>query len=134
MPFNGSLSKENFDRSDLPVSPRIPIYMYQMLLRKIPGVQGHHIYTGHFYTNYFLAQQLVKLKSNLTGIITNKPKRIAPEIKKKQNFEPNSQSCIDRDFSFRMEGQENCHLFDYKGSHGNDDSQKNSTRWFGFNE
>lgn len=40
-----------------------------MLLDKIPGVQGHHIFTDRYYTSYTLAEELRKLKCHLTGTI-----------------------------------------------------------------
>lgn len=33
-------------RPDLPVSSRIPIHLYKILLEKIPGAQEHHMYTS----------------------------------------------------------------------------------------
>lgn len=44
LPYYGSLTTELLVRPDLPVSSRIPIHLYQMLLEKIPGAQGHHMY------------------------------------------------------------------------------------------
>nr|KAF7394476.1 hypothetical protein H0235_017071 [Vespula pensylvanica] len=32
-------------RPDLPVSMRIPIHLYEMMLDKIPGAQGHDMFT-----------------------------------------------------------------------------------------
>ncbi|KAL6417933.1 hypothetical protein ACFW04_012437 [Cataglyphis niger] len=45
LPYYGSLTTEFLVRPDLSVSSRIPIHLYQMLLEKIPGAQGHHMYT-----------------------------------------------------------------------------------------
>ncbi|KAI4481620.1 hypothetical protein M0802_013886 [Mischocyttarus mexicanus] len=60
-----------------------------MLLEKIPGAQGHHMYTDRYYTSYFLAQNLSKLKCNLTGTIFTNRKGLPKEIKK-PNFSKKS--------------------------------------------
>ncbi|KAI4485062.1 hypothetical protein M0802_012813 [Mischocyttarus mexicanus] len=83
------LPDELLVRPDLPVSSRIPIHLYQMLLEKIPGAQGHHMYTDRYYTSYFLAQNLSKLKCNLTGTIFTNRKGLPKEIKK-PNFSKKS--------------------------------------------
>ncbi|KAL6417866.1 hypothetical protein ACFW04_012481 [Cataglyphis niger] len=82
LPYYGSLTTEFLVRPDLSVSSRIPIHLYQMLLEKIPGAQGHHMYTDRYYTSYFLAQELAKLKCNLIGTILTNRKGLPKEIKK----------------------------------------------------
>ncbi|XP_043487956.1 piggyBac transposable element-derived protein 4 [Polistes fuscatus] len=81
LPFYGSLTTELLVRPDLPVSSRIPIHLYQMLLEKIPGAQGHHMYTNHYYTSYVLAQELAKMKCSFTGTILTNRKELPKEIK-----------------------------------------------------
>ncbi|CAK9816518.1 PiggyBac transposable element-derived protein 4 [Anthophora quadrimaculata] len=82
LPYYGSLTTELLVRPDLPVSSRIPIHLYQMLLEKIPGAQRHHMYTDRYYTSYLLAQELAKLKCSLTGTILRNRKKLPAEIKK----------------------------------------------------
>ncbi|XP_033326115.2 piggyBac transposable element-derived protein 4 [Megalopta genalis] len=82
LPYYGSLTTELLARPDLPVSSRIPIHLYKMLLEKIPGAQGHHMYTGRNYTSYVLAQELAKLKCHITGTILASRKELPSEIKK----------------------------------------------------
>lgn len=60
-----------------------------MLLEKIPGAQGHYMYTERYYTSYVLAQELVKLKCNITGTILTNRKELPKEIKK-PNFSKKS--------------------------------------------
>ncbi|CAD1475348.1 unnamed protein product, partial [Heterotrigona itama] len=74
----GSLTTELLVRPDLPVFRRIPIHLYEMLLNKIPGARGHHMFTD-CYISYILAQELAKLKCHFTG--TNR-KGLPSKIKK----------------------------------------------------
>ncbi|KAK2574893.1 hypothetical protein KPH14_008345 [Odynerus spinipes] len=53
-----------------------------MLLDKIPGAQGHHMYTDRYYTSYVLAQELVKLNCHITGTILTNKKELPSGIKK----------------------------------------------------
>ena len=53
LPYYGSITSENIIRSDLPVSTRIPLHLYQKLLDKIPEAQGYHMFTDRYYTRYF---------------------------------------------------------------------------------
>lgn len=80
LPYYGSLT-ELLVRPDLPVSTRIPLHLYQMLLDKIPGAQGHRMFTDRYYTSYFLAQELAKLKCNITGTILANRKELPKELK-----------------------------------------------------
>ncbi|CAL7939067.1 unnamed protein product [Xylocopa violacea] len=82
LPYYGSLTTERLVRPDLPVSTRIPIHLYKMLLDKIPGSQGHHMFTDRYYTSYILAQELAKLKCHFTGEILTHRKEVPTEIKK----------------------------------------------------
>ncbi|XP_015436661.1 PREDICTED: piggyBac transposable element-derived protein 4-like [Dufourea novaeangliae] len=82
LPYYGSLTTELLVRPDLPVSTRIPLHLYQMSLEKIPGAQGHHMYTDRYYTSYILAQELSKLNCHLTGTILTNRKELPKEIKK----------------------------------------------------
>ena len=70
----GSLTTEKLIRPDLPVSTRIPLHLYAMLLEKIPGAQGHHMFIDRYYTSFILAEELLKLKCHLTGTILTKTK------------------------------------------------------------
>ncbi|XP_017792480.1 PREDICTED: uncharacterized protein LOC108574407 [Habropoda laboriosa] len=69
LPYYGSLTAETLIRLDLPVSTRIPLHQYKMLLDKIPGAQEHHMFTDQYYTRYILAEELYKQKCHLTGTI-----------------------------------------------------------------
>lgn len=82
LPYYVSLTTELLVKPDLPVSSRIPIHLYKMLLGKIPGAQGHHMYTDRYYTSYVLAQELAKSKCNITGTILTNRKELPKEIKK----------------------------------------------------
>lgn len=62
LPYYGSLTTEKLIRPDLPVSTRIPLHLYTMLLEKMPGAQGYHMFTDRYYTSYILAEELLKLK------------------------------------------------------------------------
>ncbi|XP_020296777.1 piggyBac transposable element-derived protein 4-like [Pseudomyrmex gracilis] len=73
LPYYGSLTTEKLIRPDLPVSARIPLQLYTMLLEKVPGSQGHHMFTDRYYTSFILAEELLKLKCHLSGtILTSK--------------------------------------------------------------
>lgn len=78
LPYYGTLSTELLVRPDLPVSSRIPIHLYKMLLEKILGTQRHHMYTDRYYTSYVLAQELAKLKCHITGTILMNRKEFCP--------------------------------------------------------
>lgn len=82
------------------------------MLREIPGAQGHHMYTDRFNISYFLAEELAKAKCSLTGIILTERKKL-PEGKKAKIFD--NRLLTRQHFSFKMERQEDCYLFDYKG-------------------
>ncbi|XP_043493636.1 piggyBac transposable element-derived protein 1-like [Polistes fuscatus] len=69
LPYYGSLTTDSLIRRDLPVTTRIPLHLYSMLLEKLPGAQGHHMLTDRYYTSYILAEELFKLKCHLTGTI-----------------------------------------------------------------
>lgn len=69
MPYYGSLTTRTLIRPNLPVSTRIPLHLYTVLLNKIPGAQGHHMFVARYYTSYILATELHKLKYHLTGTI-----------------------------------------------------------------
>ncbi|XP_015187591.1 PREDICTED: piggyBac transposable element-derived protein 4-like [Polistes dominula] len=83
LPYYGSLTTQLLIRPDLPVSTRIPLHLYTMLLNRVPGAQGHHMFTDRYYTSYILANELLKLKCHLTGILPNR-KGLPDVIKKKQ--------------------------------------------------
>lgn len=53
-----------------------------MLLNKIPGAEGHHMFTDRYYTSYILANELRKLKCHLTGTILINRKELPDAIKK----------------------------------------------------
>ena len=55
-----------------------------MILNKIPGAQGHHMFTDRYYTSYILANELHKLKCHLTGTILTNRKELPDSIKKRQ--------------------------------------------------
>ncbi|XP_020717759.1 uncharacterized protein LOC110119007 [Ceratitis capitata] len=71
--YYGSLTTDSLIKRDLPVTTRIPLHLYSMLLEKLPGAQGHHMFTYRYYTSYKLAEEILKLKYHLKGtILTNK--------------------------------------------------------------
>lgn len=82
LPYYGALTTEKLIRPDLPVSTRIPLHLYKMMLDKIPGAQGHHMFTDRYYTSYILAQELRELKCHLTGTILTNRKELPCLIKK----------------------------------------------------
>ena len=84
IPYYGTFTTENLQliRPDLPTSTRIPLHLYTMLLEKIPGAQGHHMFTDRYYTSYILAEELRKLKCHLTGTILKNRKNLPILIKK----------------------------------------------------
>ncbi|CAK9809611.1 PiggyBac transposable element-derived protein 4 [Anthophora plagiata] len=82
LPYYGSFTTEKLIRPDLPISTRIPLHLYTMLLEKIPGAQGHHMFTDRYYTSFILAQELFKLKCHLTGTILTNRKHLPNQIKK----------------------------------------------------
>ncbi|KAL2737606.1 piggyBac transposable element-derived protein 4-like [Vespula squamosa] len=82
LPYYGSLTTELLVKLDLPVSSRIPIHLYKMLLEKNANAQGHHMYTDRYYTSYVLAQELAKLKCHITGTILTNWKELPSAIKK----------------------------------------------------
>lgn len=84
LPYYGSLTTDKLIRPDLPVSTRIPLHLYTMLLEKIPGAQGYHMFTDRYYTSYILAEELVKLKCHLTGTILTNRKCIPEQIKRRK--------------------------------------------------
>ncbi|XP_058792504.1 piggyBac transposable element-derived protein 4-like [Phymastichus coffea] len=82
LPYYGSLTTDSLIRHDLPVSTRIPLHLYSMLLEKLPGAQGHHMFTDRYYTSYILAEELLKLKCHLTGTILTNRKHLPEQIKR----------------------------------------------------
>ncbi|CAK9816388.1 PiggyBac transposable element-derived protein 4 [Anthophora quadrimaculata] len=82
LPYYGSLTTETLIRPDLPVSTRIPLHLYKMILDKIPGAQGHHMFTDRYYTSYILAEELRKQRCHLTGTIMTNRKHLPCEIRK----------------------------------------------------
>ncbi|XP_012270287.1 piggyBac transposable element-derived protein 4-like [Orussus abietinus] len=101
LPYYGSLTTELLVRPDLPVSSRIPIYLYTMLLENIPCAQRHHIYTDRYYTSYVLAQELAKLKCNITGTILTNRKELPMEIIK-LNFSKKTTVAYQRDITLLL--------------------------------
>ncbi|XP_017796993.1 PREDICTED: piggyBac transposable element-derived protein 4-like [Habropoda laboriosa] len=92
LPYYGCLTTEQLVRPDLPVSMRIPIHFYKMLLDKIPGAQGHHMFTDRYYTSYILAQELAKLKCHFTGTILTNRKELPNKIKKPKFFKKSTEA------------------------------------------
>ncbi|XP_017763339.1 PREDICTED: uncharacterized protein LOC108553081 [Eufriesea mexicana] len=84
LPYYGSLTTQILIRPDLPVTARIPLHLYTMLLNRGPGAQGHHMFTDRYYTSYVLANELHKLKCHLTGTILPNRKGLPDTIKKRQ--------------------------------------------------
>ena len=80
--LNGSLITEKLIRPDLSVSTRILLHLYRMMLNKIPGAHGHHLFTDRYYTSYILAQELRELECHLTGMILTNRKELPCQIKK----------------------------------------------------
>lgn len=85
LPYYGSITSESLIRSDLPVTTRIPLHLYQKLLDKIPEAQGYHMFTDRYYTSITLAEELMKLKCHLTGTFKANRKGI-PTFMKKPKF------------------------------------------------
>ncbi|KAL2737613.1 piggyBac transposable element-derived protein 4-like [Vespula squamosa] len=83
--YYGIFTTEKLIRPNLLVSTRIRLYLYTMLLKKIPNAQGHHMFTDRYYTNYTLAEELRKLKCHLTGTILTNKKNL-PQLIKKSKF------------------------------------------------
>lgn len=83
LPYYGSLTTQTLMRPDLPVSTRIPLHLYTMLLNEIPCAEGHHMFTDRYYTSYILANEPRKLKCHLTGTILTNRKELPDAIKKK---------------------------------------------------
>ncbi|XP_053977063.1 piggyBac transposable element-derived protein 4-like [Hylaeus volcanicus] len=89
LPYYGSYTVESLMRSELPVTSRIVLHLYQQVLNFNPEAQGYHIFTDRSYTNLILAQELLKLKCYITG--TMQPKRkYVPEIIKEPEFKDNN--------------------------------------------
>ena len=84
LPYYGSLTTQTLIRPDLPVSTRNPLHLYTMLSNRVPGAQGHHMFTDRYYTSYILAIELRKLKSHLTGTIMPNRKQLPDAIRKRQ--------------------------------------------------
>ncbi|CAD1469309.1 unnamed protein product, partial [Heterotrigona itama] len=82
LPYYGSLTTQTLIRPDLPVSSRIPLYLYTMLLNKSPDAQEHHMFTDRYYTSYILNNELRKLKYHLTGTILTNRKELPNAIRK----------------------------------------------------
>ncbi|KAK2574890.1 hypothetical protein KPH14_008342 [Odynerus spinipes] len=82
LPYYGSLTTEKLIRPDLPISARIPLHLYTMLLEKVPGSQGHHMFTDRYYTSFILAEELLKLKCYLSGTILTNRKHLPNQIEK----------------------------------------------------
>ncbi|CAK9810345.1 PiggyBac transposable element-derived protein 4 [Anthophora quadrimaculata] len=96
LPCYGALTTKQLIRPDLPVSTRIPLHLYKMLLDKIPGAQGHHMYTDRYYTSYTLAQELRKMKCHLTGTILTNTKDF-PNVIRKPKFHKKSTVAYRKD-------------------------------------
>ncbi|KAI4486996.1 hypothetical protein M0802_012136 [Mischocyttarus mexicanus] len=82
---HGSLTTEKLIRPDLPILARIQLHLYTMLLEKVPGTQGPHMFTDRYYTNFILAKELFKLKCNLIGTILTNRKHLPNQIKKQNS-------------------------------------------------
>lgn len=82
LPYFGSITTEQLNRPDLPVSTRIPLHLYQKILQKIPGAQGYHMFTDRYYTSLPLADELLKVNCHLTGTIMANRKGLPSQIKK----------------------------------------------------
>ncbi|CAK9804154.1 PiggyBac transposable element-derived protein 4 [Anthophora plagiata] len=93
LPYYGSLTTQSLIRPDLPVSTRIPLHLYTTLLNKVPGAQGHHMFTDRYYTSYILANELRKLKCHLTGTILPNRKGLPDAIKNKMHL-PKGKSMV----------------------------------------
>lgn len=80
--YYGSFTTEKLIKPDLPISARILLHLCTMLLKKIPGTQGHHMFTDRYYTSFILAEELFKLKCHLTRTILTNRKNLPNQIKK----------------------------------------------------
>ncbi|XP_047361946.1 piggyBac transposable element-derived protein 4-like [Vespa velutina] len=82
LPYYGSITSDNISRSDLPVTTRIPLHLYNKLLNRIPDAKGYHMYTDRYYTSILLAEELLKMNCHLTGTIQVNRKGVPTQIKK----------------------------------------------------
>lgn len=82
LPYYGSLTTDQLIKPDLPISTRIPLHLYKMLLDQLPGAQGHHMFTGKYYTSITLAKELYNMGCHLTGAIKTNRKGLPITIKK----------------------------------------------------
>jgi hypothetical protein len=82
IPYYGSLTTEKLIRPDLQFTSRIVLQLYTNLLETIPEAEGYHMYTDRFYTSLPLSDELLKLKTHLTGTIMTNRKNLPTAIKK----------------------------------------------------
>lgn len=52
LPYYGSITTENLPNPELPITTRIPLYLYKKLLEKIPSAEGYHMFTDRYYTSF----------------------------------------------------------------------------------
>uniref|UniRef100_A0A1A9VC50 DDE_Tnp_1_7 domain-containing protein n=1 Tax=Glossina austeni TaxID=7395 RepID=A0A1A9VC50_GLOAU len=58
---------------------------------EVPDAQGYHMYTDKYYTSISLAEDLLKMKCNLTGPVKVNRKGLSMTIRKSKNFHQKSQ-------------------------------------------
>ncbi|KAK2577923.1 hypothetical protein KPH14_011868 [Odynerus spinipes] len=75
LPYYGSLATDKLIRSDLPVSTRIPLHLYVMLLEKIPGTNRKHIPKQIKRTKFGKKSTVAYRKTN-TLVLAWKDKRV----------------------------------------------------------
>ncbi|XP_068974788.1 piggyBac transposable element-derived protein 4-like [Bombus flavifrons] len=69
LPYYGKLTSQDFIKPDLPVSSRIVLHLCNKLLHSFPGCAGYHVYTDRYCTSLVLAEELLQMKSHITGTI-----------------------------------------------------------------
>lgn len=67
---------------DLPVSTRILLHLYKILLDQLPRIQGHHIGTGRYYTSLVFSEELNNMGCHLTDPIYTSKKGLPIALKR----------------------------------------------------
>lgn len=82
-PYLGQQTTNNLPRADLPFTSRIVVHLAQKL-KNVTQAEGYHIFTDRFYTSCTLAEEMKKMKFDLTGTVMMNRRGLPIEVKQKK--------------------------------------------------
>lgn len=89
-PYYGTFTTQLLTRPDLPFTSRIVLNLCEELLSKANG-SGYHLFTDRLYTSCTLAEELLKLKIDLTGTVKSNRIGMPQDVKQKKKLKLKNQ-------------------------------------------